>query len=149
MHCHWCCHPFDSDPIRLPICRGKAGEFHFGPSVYCSIDCCRAAATRARGTPELSLLRCWWREVDPESCRASPSIPTAPPFEALDIFGGSMTIKEFRAGSVTFPNPRVSRGDITRLMIPNETHQVHRTITEPMYHLRRPSCQSMGRWLQS
>lgn len=145
--CHWCCHPFESDPIHYPYARDKKGRFKFAPSPYCSIDCCRAAVTRQRGTPELSLLRCLWRELDAESCHASKLIPTAPPFEALKLFGGHMTIDEFRKDSVAFPNPQVARGTITRLLLPNETLQVNCTATT--YNITRPQNRSMGAWLSS
>lgn len=147
--CHWCCHHFESDPIRLPVRRNKKGAMEFGSAVYCSIDCCRASAMRTRGTPSLSLLRCLWRELDPITCNASPILPTAPPFEALEVFGGHLSIEQFREGAVTFPNPRVARGTVTRLMIPHETAQVLQFTTEPMYHMSRPSSKAMGKWLQS
>lgn len=145
--CHWCCHPFDSDPIHYPYARDKTGRLQFTASPYCSLDCCRAAVTRNKSNPPLSLLRCLWRELDPQTCNASPLLPTAPPFESLTLFGGTMSIDEFRSGSVTFPNPKVARGTVTRLMIPNETLQVHRTTTT--YNVKRPENRAMGKWLSS
>lgn len=147
--CHWCCHPYTSDTIRLPIRRNKTNALEFGSAEFCSLDCCRAHTQRARGTPSLSLLRCLWRELDPWTCCQSPLLPTAPPYEALKMFGGHLSIEEFRSGSVTFPNPMVARGTVTRLMIPNETAQVLRFTTEPTYNLSRPSSKSMGKWLRS
>lgn len=145
--CHWCCHGFETDPVHYPYARDKKGRFQFTSAPYCSIDCCRAAVCRQRGTPQLSLLRCMWRELDPASCNASKVLPTAPPFEALTMFGGHMSIDDFRKDSVTFPNPQVARGAITRLLLPKETIQVCQMVTT--YNISRPQNRSMGRWLSS
>lgn len=95
VHCWWCCHPFDSTPIPLPIeYDDKLDEFKV-QGVFCSWGCVktynasRNCYTKSVAMTLISLLH--------KRCIGTLTpIQPAPPREALAVFGGTMSIDEFR-----------------------------------------------------
>jgi len=95
--CHWCCHPYDSIPVGLPIrYREHKAEFTLS-GTYCSYACVLAANKHrndARATERsmwVRMLAKLWHGI-PMRTR----LRMAPDRRALTVFGGSMDIHEFR-----------------------------------------------------
>lgn len=96
IHCFWCCHPFDGAPCALPVNHHK-GEFRvYG--CFCSPEC--AAAYNFNDFQDTdnrwerySLLNLMVKKLyNNQGCR----IKLAPPRQTLDIFGGPLSIGQFR-----------------------------------------------------
>lgn len=93
--CFWCCHPFDHRPVGLPVRHVERKERFFLEGVFCSWACVNAE-NRSRADFRMvqrsgmiyELARRW------HGVRATR---TAPPRLALKMFGGPMTIEEFRS----------------------------------------------------
>jgi hypothetical protein len=95
--CWWCCHSFDNPPCAIPH------EFRNGLynvyGIFCSPEC--AAAYNFDDTrnctdvwERYSLLNMLYRNVFADK---HYKIKLAPPRQTLKMFGGNLTIKEFRA----------------------------------------------------
>ena len=92
--CYWCCHPFDHRPVGLPVRYIERKEHFYMQGVYCSWACVNA---ENRDRPDFRMvqrsgmiyeLAKRWHGVIPSR--------TAPHRLALKMFGGPMTIEEFR-----------------------------------------------------
>jgi len=100
--CWHCCHSYGEHPIPMPIDYDDKKKMYTVSGYFCSFACMtrysqestRYSATGKRGMAIFQL----WRDVTKSS---SPRIPRAPPKQFLDVFGGHMTIDEFRASSET------------------------------------------------
>jgi hypothetical protein len=97
VHCWWCCHPFDNPPCAIPN-EYKNGIYNvYG--VFCSPECAAAynfddMRTSTDVWERYSLLNMLYRNVYSDK---HYKIKLAPPRQTLKIFGGTLTIKEFRA----------------------------------------------------
>ncbi len=91
VHCWHCCFPFNNTPIPYPE------NYHNGKfkckGVFCSFNCVLAWHLQYHGgsTSLIYYLRKKWHGKE----MLSPIKP-APPKEVLNIFGGPLTIQEFR-----------------------------------------------------
>lgn len=96
VYCWWCAHPFNGPPCSLP-CDYKNGTFKVS-GIFCSPEC--AAAYNFSDTnsgsdlwERYSLLNYLYRKVYSDN---NIKIKLAPPRQTLKIFGGNLTIKDFR-----------------------------------------------------
>lgn len=92
--CFWCCHSFSNRPVVLPI--RDTGEYLIVTGNFCSPECAMSylfdihqdAHTRWE---QLALLY----RVYADSCNGK--ISPAPPRTILKLFGGNLTIQEYRS----------------------------------------------------
>ena len=101
--CHWCCHPFDTTPVALPfgIHHTKDDDKYQVHGCFCSFQC--AAAYNFEHTNDVdgmweayALLNCMYHESVQDANRLIP----APSRQTLKMFGGYLTIDEFRNKSI-------------------------------------------------
>lgn len=96
--CWWCCHKFNSIPIGLPEKYDK-GEFQLYGH-FCSFNCAHAYNVHQNDFKiweRYSLLHLYHKKVFPQSSiLGSTRIMPAPPRQALQMFGGELTIEQFR-----------------------------------------------------
>jgi hypothetical protein len=102
IYCWWCCHPFSGTPCSLPS-EFKLGTFIVS-GIFCSPEC--AAAYNFDDTnsgfdlwERYSLLNFLYRKVYNDR---NIKIKSAPPRQTLKIFGGNLTIKEFRSQNINY-----------------------------------------------
>jgi hypothetical protein len=110
--CYWCCHRFPTVPVGIPI-KFKDGRYHV-VGCFCSLEC---AAKHNFEDPSMSTDEMFERYALLNLMAATiyseyGPVKPAPPRVALTMFGGKMSIEEFRAHSsptssklfdVTFP----------------------------------------------
>lgn len=97
--CLWCCHAFDTVPVPLPVHYDpKTLMFHIRGS-YCSWACAKAHALHSHGESgmHIELLAMLRRRVEGKHLPIKP----APDRGALKMFGGRLTIEDFRRASAT------------------------------------------------
>jgi len=95
VHCYWCCHAFETTPIGIPV-KYKNNKFNvYG--CFCSLEC--ASAYNIDNTKYFdeiwerqSLLNFLSRQIGYKTF-----IKPAPSRLSLNIFGGQMSIEEFRS----------------------------------------------------
>ena len=95
VHCYWCCHRFPTPPVGLPI-KMSGGRFHV-IGCFCSLEC---ACTYNFSTTKDSVDECLSRYslINALSKRLGLDrvVHPAPDRLSLLMFGGHMTIDEFR-----------------------------------------------------
>lgn len=108
--CWYCCHGFDTVPIPLPVAYDERRNVFSTMGWFCSFDCCKSynlernSVNRDRCCTLLSLFRLKIKSRGgrtPLSTKTASSygIRGAPPRRKLSMFGGSLSIEEFRRGS--------------------------------------------------
>lgn len=110
-HCHWCCHAFDGIPFGMPIRLVKDKFFLQGN--FCSLECATAFNFSNSDVSNK------WKIYDLINlfairCKYMNNIKCAPNHRVLKMFGGTVSIDEFRmscktAGIITmFPYPVIA-----------------------------------------
>ena len=95
IHCFWCCHPFETKPCALPL-EYRNEAFHvYG--CFCSPECTASYnfndfQDTEKRWERYSLLNRLYRKRGQPNCK----IKLAPPRQTLQIFGGPLTIIQFR-----------------------------------------------------
>lgn len=98
IYCFWCCHPFDNPPCFIPV-NYKNENFKNIFYVYgnfCSFNCTKSYIIDTRENnwnKNLELLNFLYRKL----YKRDEQIINAPHKKLLKIFGGYMTIEEFRS----------------------------------------------------
>eukprot|EP00899_Mesostigma_viride_P000412 jgi/Mesvir1/10371/Mv10571-RA.1 len=101
--CCWhCCHPFDGVPAALPV-GYKQGKGFLVKGVFCSFACAKSYNMDASGA-QRELRNMWlfdmmlklWRSNPDRRRHSFKGVRPAPPRTCLKMFGGDMTIEEFR-----------------------------------------------------
>ena len=100
IRCYHCCHTFTTGVIRIPHSVNDAGVYTVHPAPFCSLSCAKAHLIEhsVENSIQLRLLHRVARDVYNWK---SDMLPIAPARICLSVFGGSMSIKEFRSTSVT------------------------------------------------
>ena len=107
--CLNCCHAFEGPPAGMPVrYDDKTDTFQLWGN-FCSFSCCKRyildsrRSDRGHLVDNLALLTIKAHKENVRM-RAAPKryagIPTAPPKTALRMFGGGLTIEDFRRGGV-------------------------------------------------
>lgn len=106
-HCWWCRHPFDTTPIPLPVVYDDRTDVFKTRGTFCSWSCAKAFSISTKEadypTYNMYLYMLFRRSVDPETARKG--YPIAPHWSSLKIFGGSLTIEDFRTRCTPHRNP--------------------------------------------
>ena len=104
IYCWWCCHPFSGPPCCLP-CDYKNDTFKvFG--VFCSPECAASynfddVNSGCDIWERYSLLNLLYKKIYNDK---NIKIKLAPPKQTLKIFGGHLSIKEFRINNTNYAN---------------------------------------------
>lgn len=96
--CWWCCHKFTGLPIGIPNKKIKDTYYTFGN--FCSFNCAAAYIYNVKDwniSDKLSLLHQMYFSI--YDITDYETIKSAPPKETLKLFGGPLTIEEFRNSS--------------------------------------------------
>ena len=98
IHCWWCCHQFTNTPCALPEYY-KKNKFYVS-GCFCSFNCC-ASYNFSKNDDNMwerfSLLNLLYKKLYQQKF---VKISLAPPRETLKIFGGYLSIEEFREGLI-------------------------------------------------
>ena len=94
--CWWCCHPFTTTPIGLPINYKENTKRFIVHGVFCSFACTNAYSKEHRKNDKHRLIHFLHKTL---TGIREKTLPIAPPRCALKMFGGELTIEEFRKSS--------------------------------------------------
>ena len=96
--CWWCCHGFDSMPISVPLKYNKTKDSFQLVGAFCSFSCCKAYILESHNTSPtiISNLKLMSKKM---GLNYKDKIIPAPPRRLLKVFGGIMSIEEFREQS--------------------------------------------------
>lgn len=108
--CWHCCHAFEGDALALPTRYDQLRKKFWTKGHFCSFSCMKAFAIDSYGDQHGSIVASnvvmYRRRMCPE---ARGGVRRAPNRYSLQLFGGSMTIEEFRAHADTAPSPENRR----------------------------------------
>ena len=97
-YCWWCCHTFSNDSLRLPI-RKNADASYDCVGLFCSPECtCSYIMDSGSRFGER------WKQYEllHEMIKVNKKIEAAPNRELLKVFGGHLSIEEFRSNNKDF-----------------------------------------------
>ena len=108
-HCFWCCHSFETMPCFIPISLHNDVYEVYGN--FCSFNCAMSfnfSSNDVNYGERSSLIQDMYYKVYGYD---SPKLTFAPPKEVTEMFGGSITIEEYRQSftnmndySISLPN---------------------------------------------
>ena len=104
--CQWCMHSFEGTPVGVPVKKTPDGKFEtFG--VFCSLECASAYNFDTHHASHTAYLRhtlcCEIASIASGNTTKPVRVRPAPAREMLQLFGGPMTIEEFRASDSPYP----------------------------------------------
>lgn len=94
--CWWCCHDFESTPLKMPHKYDELRTKFYTSGNYCSWSCMKAFAIDKHGVTRGGLICGNMIVMRKKLYNKIGSIKKAPNRYELDVFGGNMTIEEFR-----------------------------------------------------
>jgi len=98
--CRYCCHPFDTTPIPIPVSFDRKTKQYAIYGNYCSFACA-SAWLREHNFPDAACQRSLLSQMARDVFDYMDPIYAAPPSERLIVFGGDMSIEDFRLYSQT------------------------------------------------
>lgn len=105
--CWWCCHPFDGPELHLPFKYDERRKQFRTFGSFCSWSCMKAYNVDT-GKARYGEIQMFITLMRKHVYDQIIPCPIAPKRQCLDVFGGTMTIEEFRGCKdppmVRFPN---------------------------------------------
>jgi hypothetical protein len=98
MWCWHCCHPFDTQPLPMPIKYDDRRDMFVVTGVFCSWSCMKTYNLESANYMK-NVISMFIRMFIKRCTGSTAPVQPAPPRIKLRVFGGSMSIKEFRAAS--------------------------------------------------
>ena len=101
--CWWCCHPFDTTPLPMPMKYDDRRDVFTVGGYFCSWGCMKAYNYEHTGYRS-GIVNGWIGMLRRRSSGGGLTGPIkcAPPRQALRVFGGNLTIDEFRTTKMSF-----------------------------------------------
>lgn len=100
INCWWCCHSFDTKPCTMPIEYDERRERFIVHGIFCSWNCVKAFnnyKVNNKGIKINTLITLFVKKLYGYII----PINSAPPRSCLKMFGGTMSIEDFRKSSLT------------------------------------------------
>ena len=95
IYCWWCCHQFSSPPKTLPIKYDSHRNRYKTLGIFCSWECVKSYNNDRRDA-QTGIRNMYLTRMIKDIYGSINTIIPAPPRESLKIFGGPLTIDEFR-----------------------------------------------------
>lgn len=100
MWCWWCCHPFEGEILKLPYKYDELRNKFYTCGGFCSWSCMKRYAIDKYGITRGGIICSNIISMRKKIYNKLGSITIAPLREQLEVFGGTMSIEEFRKNSV-------------------------------------------------
>jgi hypothetical protein len=125
MWCWWCCHPYETPEIHLPYDYDPMTKRFKTMGAFCSWACVKAY-NLDRGGPKLGEYQQYATLMRRHMYGKVIPLKAAPKRQALKVFGGTLTIDEFRSSCVDPPNIQMPF-EIYFLTKPPTAHEIVQT----------------------
>jgi hypothetical protein len=124
--CWWCCHPFEGTAFHAPYKYDEKRKRFQTTGHFCSWECTKTYILNEGGprSGERQMLLSLMRQ---HSAGKYMPIKAAPKRTALAVFGGTLTIEEFRSGTSN-----------VQVFMPYETHMMPTIVTSNAVPARKP-----------
>lgn len=135
--CFWCCHTFENNPVFMPVELIK--DVYKVKGCFCSFECCHSyMMDNSKYQRKRYLLNYMFRDLT--GIRGEPigdkgftnivKLGRAPPKESLLMFGGNLSIDEFREKNSTYKNIHFPMVHISNQIERNTIIRKHKTSKE-------------------
>ena len=108
MWCWWCCHPYDTEPLSLPYRYDDLRNKFSTAGNFCSWSCMKSYALDRYGINKGGIICGNIVVMRRKMYNHVGTVRPAPNRYTLDVFGGNMTIDEFRASCLIDTGERKS-----------------------------------------
>lgn len=122
--CCWnCCHPFPNTPVCIPKKYDEVTNLFHVYGLFCSWNCAKRHLEEEYNSiaPEQFMWMCIMAK-DVFGCDIHSNLISAPPRFCLSMFGGGMTIEEYRAKSQTIVCEILEPPMISHFMMLRQSH---------------------------
>jgi len=109
MWCWWCCHPFESIPLSMPLRHDVKRNIFSTNGTYCSWSCMKSHAIEKYGCNRGGIICGNITMMRRKMYNHLGGVKPAPYRYRLAVFGGDMTIEQFRQNQTQDGNDPVSR----------------------------------------
>lgn len=99
VHCYWCCHKFNNTPFGLPV-KYAQGRYHVC-GCFCSLECAAAWNFSCKDSIDEIYEKYSLLNMLSDDLGHSRVVKPAPDRTCLAMFGGHMSIDEFRSHSTS------------------------------------------------
>lgn len=136
--CWWCCHPIEGEELHLPYKYDSRRDKFESVGFFCSWGCVKAYNIEKYKTggiggiisENITLMR----KRKHKEGRLKP-VKAAPHRHALEVFGGTLTIEEFRKCT--------EENDIPMVLLPNEIHTCQEVVKVKKHVMKEPTVQDL------
>lgn len=97
--CWWCCHTFKTTPVSLPTNYNSHRNSWTFYGIFCGPSCAKAFSAVSMQGGDMGLKAAWLTKCLKQVYGLQPPFRCAPPRQCLKMFGGTMTIAQFRKAS--------------------------------------------------
>ena len=107
MWCWWCCHPFEGSPLQLPYRHDDRRDLFTTTGNLCSWSCMKSYALDKYGVNRGGIVCGNIVMMRRRMYKQSGHVKPAPCRFRLNVFGGDMTIEEFRQNQTVDTHEKV------------------------------------------
>lgn len=125
--CWWCCHSFDNYPLFLPISFNEKTDIFKVSGCFCSFNCVKAYSFSKKNLVSVNLLYLMYKILIGKKYTI---IKRAPDIHILQMFGGPISIEEYRQSFINLTTYNVNIFPMVFLPIQIEEHKVENMIKE-------------------
>jgi len=100
MWCWWCCHPFEGTPLSMPYKHDERRNKFYTSGNFCSWSCMKTYVVDKYGCNRGGLICGNMVMMRRKQFNKIGTIKRAPHRQRLDVFGGDLTIDQFRENNV-------------------------------------------------
>jgi len=136
--CWWCCHPIEGEELHLPYKYDSIRNQFKSVGFFCSWGCMKAyniEKYKTGGTGGIIAENITLMRKRKSKTGKLTLVKAAPHRYALDTFGGSLSIEEFRKCT--------EENDIPLVLLPNEIHTVQDVVKITKQVLKAPTVQDL------
>lgn len=123
--CWWCCHEFDVYPISCPEYFSQKNEIFTVKGIFCSFNCVKAYMLD-KNSKNLYLVSYLFKKIKGYYSKIIPALPK----ELLKIFGGNMTIEEYRKNFISVTEYYTNTFPMVYSKSEVEIHEENKNYTE-------------------
>ena len=119
--CWWCCHPHDNESLKLPYKYDDKYNKYFTTGTFCSWSCMKAYNMSSSCTHKKNIISANIVLMRKQLFGIVGTIPIAPNRFNLKVFGGFLSIEDFRKGMTIDHGPlNKETEDVYELIIKKE-----------------------------
>lgn len=118
--CWWCCHQFDTYPVCCPVKYNQKEDLFSVVGCFCSFNCAKAYSNKEYNS-KYSMISFLYKKIQSEF----KNIKEAPTKTVLKMFGGPLTIEEYRDTFDTLSSVTINKYPMIFVPTQVEYHKVN------------------------